>query len=168
LIKTKCKCIYVDRGKALIRSGKFSVTIGEFKTGLFSKPIPFYIPENFRNITLEQSGLLFSKDVMPLFVIDAKSYMVLNYIQNPEDVKGKPLSYIDKEGKEQIIGINLIAQNDPTLAVKLKVLIKTSFWEMLAKHLKMGLAMTLIYMASGYGLLRLIEYIIRIIVLKQG
>lgn len=163
----RCKCIYIDRGKAIIRTGKYDVTIGEFKRNMFSKSTPFYIPEHFRNITLEQSAFIGSS-IMPLFIIDAKSFMVLNYIQNPLDIKRQQIQFKDEKGIEQTVGINLTAESDPTVGIKLKVLIKTSFWEMLAKNLKMGLALTVIYLAAGYGILRFVEYAIRMIVLQQG
>lgn len=157
----KCKVIYVDRGKALLKNGKYENTIGEFSPRLFAKTIPFYIPEKFRNITLENTGLFFSS-IKPFFIIDAKSSTVLNYIQNPDEL------IKDIKGNLVECGINLTAEFDPTIALKLKVLIKTSFWEMLAKHLKLGLLTTLIYLGAGYGLFRFAEYAIRIMFLKQG
>lgn len=159
----RCICLYVDRGKAILKKGKYEVTVGEFKKGLFSKPTPFYIPEKFKNVILETHGII-NSNVLPFFVIDAKSSMVLNYVQNPDDAY-----YPNKDGKmiKMSFGINLTAEHDPTIAVKLKVLIKTSFWEMLAKRLKMGLLVTLIYLGAGYGLLRFIEYLVTIMFLHH-
>lgn len=157
----KCRGLYVDRGQGILFKGNYDVTIGTFRTGfLGTKEETFYIPEDFRNIVIK-------KGAFPFFVVDAKSRMVLNYVQNPEDLEGMPIKYKDKDGNEQVIGINLTAKTDLTTALKLKVLIKTSFWEMLAKKLKIGLLTTLIYLGAGYGLFRFLEVLMSILFLHH-
>ena len=48
----KCKILWVDRGKGILKNGKYDNIIGEFNKGFFKGKEPFYIPEKFKNIVL--------------------------------------------------------------------------------------------------------------------
>jgi len=160
----KCVCIWVDRGLGLIKNGKFDNIIGTFRMGNgllfgklnFSEEKTFHIPEGYKSILLQ-------KQKCPLFVIDAKTGCILNAVF---DVKDKYLQ-LENGNKIELAGLDFTSKADLTTQVKMNLLIKGKFWEMLAKRLKEKWYIYLFIAFGGYGLIRFLEYLITVIFLHH-
>jgi hypothetical protein len=130
----KCHIILNNRGRLrYFKSGRYGVNTGSVR---FLKWVRFKfgIPDNVKPMTIDCSTFLKRNRSIPLFIVND----------------------LDKTA----IGMTLIEISNPDLETKINLLIKRSFWEVFGENLKMGLGITLIYMLSGYGLFRFIEYII--------
>lgn len=72
--------------------------------------------------------------------------------------------------KEHGVGglISFVEKSDPATKLKLNVLTKQAFWEMLAKQLRMGVLKTIIYLCAGGGIFLIALYVIKVIFLKES
>jgi hypothetical protein len=152
----KCEVLLINRGRAkLYKKAKFETSTITVKTaflGLISTgDKTFYIPDGSK--FLDNEKLIGTK---ALWVVD--------------EVTSKALSWVFEEDKKDILKsvLRISDKSDPTTKFKLNVLSKTSFWEMLAKKLKMGLMLTFIYLAAGAGIGLFLLYLIKVIFLKES
>lgn len=151
----KCEAILINRGIAkYFKKAKFDeskVTIKKFR-----QTDEYYIPAGTQFLQLEKRIR-----TRPLWILDEMTHKALGW---SFDYK-----ITEEKGKKFVTGAIIISEkSDPTTKFKLNVLSKTSFWEMLAKKLKLNFMSMIIYMGAGYGLFRFAEYAFRIIFLKEG
>ena len=163
----KCWVLLINRKRGkLIKKAEYNATAGIFKRGLFKGDEGFYIPDNAVPIEVEYKR----NRTIPLWHVNELTGCVLSVEHIPEQLPEKEgdqnetekpkdkvtsLKPIEYERKKGYGGQILICErSDPETKLKLNVLIKQAFWEMLAKQLKMKLLTTLIYLGAGYGLFR--------------
>lgn len=173
----KCNVLLIEnKHSTLYKNAQHKITCGVFKKGLM-KNEGFYIPENCRPLLFHS----FLKTV-PLYVVDAKTSTALmfsesteieKYVNNiiiGEDETGAIIRQKIKTPQYKINGntIQLFPFSDALVGFKLNLLAKKEFYEMIGKQLQLGLMKTLIYMGAGYGLFRFAEYVVRLVILKQG
>jgi hypothetical protein len=129
-----CHVMLVNRGRVkFYGGGKYGTLTGSvrfFKWKRFS----FTIPKGVIPLEFDKSKFLRKNRTMPLFIVNDLTKVA--------------------------IGVSLREEIDPEMDTKINLLIERSFWEAFVEGLKLGLGQTIIYMLSGYGLFRFIEYLV--------
>lgn len=174
----KCEIMVVNRGRTRhFKNCEMSDATIEIKKALFKKAEVYHIPDKSKYLELEKR-----MGTKPLWIVDELTHTALSWnyaefeqvteevLAGNEKVKTKRLNpkqiKFDKEGK--IKPSIFISQNsDPLTGFKLTTLTKVSFWEALAKRLKMGLLLTLIYLSAGGGITLVLLELISVIFLKK-
>jgi hypothetical protein len=156
----KCWVLLVNRGRGRLfkKGGSYSASDGVVKDFLRRERFRFYISDTVSPIELDLSSATAKNRTIPLFVVNELT-SVASGVRN-EKTK--------TPDKKETISVHLIEKSDPDIHTKLNLLIKRSFFEALARKLKLRAVDMIIYMGAGYGLLRFIEYVVRIVVLHQG
>jgi hypothetical protein len=108
----------------------------------------FLIADNIHPITLDISTGTAKNRTIPLFIVNEMSKNAL--------------------GEVVAEGLSMIEKTNSKVDIAIETLTRRAFWDSLIKKLKVHLLDMLVYMGAGYGLLRFIEYIVRIIILHQG
>lgn len=156
----RCWILFVNRGIAKLYKKRcnFEASSGTVKN-LFRQVIfTFTIADNVKPLTLDLSTMTAKNRTVPLFVVNEQSCQAIGQLK---EVKSK-----GKIG--EAVEVKLIEEDNPDVQIVLSTLTKRAFWDSLVKRLKVHLKDILIFMFAGYGILRFIEYAIRIVVLKQG
>jgi hypothetical protein len=139
----KCWILLVNRERGrLIKRCVYGAESGKVQDILHREKMKFTIAENVKPITLDISTGTAKNRTVPLFVVNEMS--------------------------KAATGIELIEKINPKIGIVLDILTRESFWSAMLKKLKVRALDMIIFMGAGYGLLRFIEYIVRIIVLHQG
>lgn len=189
-----CYALWIDRGRAtLYQKARYTGNQGIIKAG-FRKTLDFYINDD--QVPIDLKAIKGIPKLLglgkPLFIIDAKTGVALEYQELAEQEKdelGKPKmekgewqttekkpdgtrvpvskpcespAYVRKRGT-----IALFPRAEPTIHFKLGVFSKTSFWEMLAAMMHVKLMTVLIYMAAGGGVTLALLDVVSVIFLKK-
>jgi hypothetical protein len=139
----KCWILLVNRERGrLHKHGEYSAEHGTIKDIFHREKLKFLIADDVHPLTLDISTGTAKNRTIPLFVVN--------------------------EMTKQALGVSMIEESNSKTDIVLEILTRRSFWDSLIKKLKVHLLDMVVYMCAGFGLLRFIEYIVRIIVLHQG
>lgn len=145
----KCEAIVINRGRAkYYKRASFNETQVTIRKGL--KKDNYFIPDGSKFIELEK--FIGSK---PLWVVDEMTHKALTWTFDKKTGKNKSCLVIS-------------SKSDPQSKFKLNVLTKASFWESLAKRLKVGFIATIIYLCAGGGIFLIGLYALKLIFLKES
>lgn len=139
----KCWVLLINRERGrLIRRAEYSAESGIMRDIFRREKLKFLIADNVHPITLDISKSTAKGRTVPLFVVN--------------------------EMTKQALGVDMVEKANSKTDIVLEVLTRRAFWDSLIKKLKIHVLDMFIFMGAGYGLLRFIEYVVRIIVLHQG
>lgn len=149
----KCWVLLVNRERGrLYKRCEYAAESGIVRDIFKREKFKFLIADNIHPITLDISTSSAKNRTIPLFLVNQMSKNAIGEVK--------------KEG--DAIKIEMIEKANSKTDIAIEVLTRRAFWDSLIKKLKIHALDMLVFMGAGYGLLRFIEYIVRIIVLHQG
>jgi hypothetical protein len=151
--------LWLNRNRAkLHKKASYEASVGKVHKR-FRENVGFFIPEQSVPMEVE-----LRRGTIPLWIVNAKTGMALGMEfktdTNPANLK------LENNDPKEIISLN--EKTDVDAHTKLNLLSKKEFWKQVAEKIKLSKIETLIYLCAGYGLIRMIEYALRIIFLKQA
>jgi hypothetical protein len=188
----KCQVLYINRLRAKhYKNAMYNANAGIIKKGFLKGTEGFYIPDKCIPIELE-----IGNKTIPLFHVNeltgsaltcefipeprpeaetaTETEKIIKPKETPQESQLVESTYSRPEKKKEYdkhkdAGRLLICEkSDPETKLKLNVLVKQAFWEMLAKQLKLSLLSTIIYLCAGGGIFIFGLYIIKVIFLKEA
>jgi hypothetical protein len=139
----KCWILLINRERGrLHKRGEYGAEHGIIRDVFHREKMKFLIADKVHPVTLDISTSTAKNRTVPLFVVN--------------------------EMTKEAIGVSMIEETNSKVDIAIEVLTRRAFWDSLIKKLKLHWKDLLVYMCAGYGLLRFLEYIVRIIVLHQG
>lgn len=156
----RCWVLLVNRGIAKMYKKRcsFESSSGVVKNVFRQVIHTFTIADNVKPLTLDLSTPTAKNRTVPLFIVNEQSGQGIGQTTS-EKVKTKTGVALE---------VQLIEKDNPNVQIVLSTLTKRAFWDSLIKRLKVNLKDIIVFMFCGYGLFRFIEYIVRIVVLRQG
>lgn len=155
----KCWVLLVNRNRGkLYKKASYEASVGKMHRG-FRNDLGFFIPDE--SIPVEVEKML---GTIPLWVVNEKTLMALGVETSKEMTEiTSGLKLKDNDPKPPKETITLKEKTDVDAHTKLNLLCKKEFWKQVAEKIKLSKMETFIYLCAGYGLIRMIEYVLLLI-----
>jgi len=155
----KCWVLLVNRNRGkLYKKASYEASVGKIKRG-WRDNLGFFIPDE--SIPVEVEKML---GTIPLWVVNEKTSMALGIEASKEVLEvASGLKLKDNDPKPPKETITLKEKTDVDAHTKLNLLCKKEFWKQVAEKIKLSKMDTFIYLCAGFGIGRMIEYIITLI-----